>query len=535
MPAGPGPLVVVLLLSLLLLVAGIHGRLQHEEEEEEEEVQDQEGGSSSFTLPVWAPHVPESGEERREHFRALMAKDMRRMMRQVPELMSKTDMFELPMRSALNIAQVGMYVVVVRIGTPALPYSLALETANEVTWINCRLRRRKGKHPGRPHVPPAATTMSIQVDDDGGGGGSGGKSKVTKVIMNWYRPAKSSSWRRFRCSQRACMDLPYNTCESPDQNTSCTYYQVMKDSTITSGIYGQEKATVAVSDGTMKKLPGLVIGCSTFEHGGAVNSHDGILSLGNSPSSFGIAAARRFGGRLSFCLLATTSGRNASSYLTFGANPAVQAPGTMETPLLYRDVAYGAHVTGILVGGQPLDIPPEVWDEGPLGNDNPEAGIILDTGTSITYLVSAVYDPVTAALDSHLAHLPKAEIKGFEYCYNWTFAGDGVDPAHNVTIPSFSIEMAGDARLAADAKSIVVPEVVPGVVCLGFNRISQGPSIIGNVLMQEHIWEIDHMSTVLRFRKDKCINHQQLNRHHKKASSSSSSSSSSSPPPYPAA
>uniref|UniRef100_A0A0E0L6M7 Peptidase A1 domain-containing protein n=1 Tax=Oryza punctata TaxID=4537 RepID=A0A0E0L6M7_ORYPU len=522
MPPGPGPLVVVLLLGLLLFVAGIHGRLQYELEEEEE-VQ----GGSSFSLPMWAPHVPESGEERREHFRMLKAKDMmrqRRMMRQVPELMSKTDMFELPMRSALNIAQVGMYVVVVRIGTPALPYSLALETANDVTWINCRLRRRKGKHPGRPHVPPAATTMSVDVD-------GGGKAKV-KVIKNWYRPAKSSSWRRFRCSQRACMELPYNTCQGPDQNTSCTYFQAMKDETITSGIYGQEKATVAVSDGTMKKLPGLVIGCSTFEHGGAVDSHDGILSLGNSPASFGIAAASRFGGRLSFCLLATSSSRNASSYLTFGANPAVQGPGTMETPLLYRGVAYGAHVTGIFVGGQPLDIPPEVWDEGTPERENPEAGVVFDTGTSITHLVPAVYDPVTAELDRHLAHLERATVLGFEYCYNWIFAGDGVDPAHNVTIPSFSIEMAGGARLEADAKSIVIPEVSEGVACLGFNPTVQGPSIIGNVLMQEHIWEIDHMGTMLRFRKDKCTDHQQLNKHQKQqhsTSSSSSSSSSSSP------
>ncbi|KAF0927869.1 hypothetical protein E2562_036792 [Oryza meyeriana var. granulata] len=500
----PGPL-------LLLVVVGIHGLLVGVVSADEDEVQ--QGGS--FKLPVWAPKVPESQEERREHFRALEAKDLmrhRRVMRQVPALMSNTSTFELPMRSALNIANVGMYIVVVRIGTPALPYSLALDTANDLTWINCRLRRRKGKHPGRPHVPPTATTMSI---DEGGNG-----RPPVKVIKNWYRPALSSSWRRFRCSQRACGELPYTTCQAPNQNTSCTYIQQMQDGTITSGIYGQEKATVAVSDGTMSKLPGLVLGCSTFEKGVAVDSHDGVLSLGNSPSSFGITAAKRFAARFSFCLLATSSGRNASSYLTFGPNPAVQGTGTMETPLVYNpylQVAYGARFTTVFIGGQPLDIPPEVWDE-----TISHAGVILDTGTSLTGLVPAVYDPVTAALDRHLAHLGRIEVKGFDYCYNWTFAGDGVDPAHNVSIPSFTIEMERGARLEPDAKSIVMPEVSPGVACLGFRRMEQGPMIIGNVLMQEHIWEIDHVSEMLRFRKDSCLDHQQLSKNATSASSSSS-------------
>uniref|UniRef100_J3MAE6 Peptidase A1 domain-containing protein n=1 Tax=Oryza brachyantha TaxID=4533 RepID=J3MAE6_ORYBR len=463
----PGPVVPLL---LLLVAAGIAGVASGEEKEVQEE--------ESFHLPITPPVVPESADERREHFRALQDKDQmrhRRVLRQVPALMSNTSTFELPMRSALNIAKVGVYLVVVRIGTPALPYSLALDTANEVTWINCRLRRRRGKHPGRPHVPPAATTMSL---DEGGNG-----RPPVKVIKNWYRPALSSSWRRFRCSQEACANLPYNTCRGSNQNTSCTYFQRVQDGTISSGIYGQEKATVAVSDGTMAKLPGLVLGCSTFEKGDAVDSHDGILSLGNSDASFGVTAARRFAARFSFCLLATASGRNASSYLTFGRNPAVHGPGTMETPMVYSavNVAYGFRVTAVLVGGQPLDVPPEVWDDR-------QGGVILDTGTSITCLVPA-----------------------------WSFAGDGVDPAHNVTIPSFAIVTESGARLEPDAKSIVIPEVLPGVACLGFRRIDQGPMIIGNVLMQEHIWEIDHLAGTVRFRKDSCLNHHQLN---KNASSS---------------
>jgi hypothetical protein len=62
---------------------------------------------------------------------------------------------------------------------------------------------------------------------------------------------------------------------------------VLLDGTTTSGIYGKEKATVSLSGGRMAKLPGLILGCSTFEAGGSVNSNDSVLALGNNDISFG--------------------------------------------------------------------------------------------------------------------------------------------------------------------------------------------------------------------------------------------------------
>ena len=279
----------------------------------------------------------------------------------------------------------------------------------------------------------------------------------------------------------------------------------VQDGTVTIGIYGMEKATVALSDGKMAKLPGLVLGCSIMEAGSNVDAHDGVLSLGNGEISFGVIAASRFASRFSFCLLSANSERSASSYLTFGPNPAVMGPGTMVTDISYNNdirVGFGFRVISITVGDQALDIPPEVW------NDRLKyGGVILDTGTSVTGLVPAAYDAVTGALDSHLGHLPRADIAGFEFCYNWTFTGDGVDPANNVTVPSFTVELQGGAVLQADAKSVVMPEVQRGVACLAFRKLLEGgPNIIGNVLMQEHIWEFDHRTGIMKFRKDKCTN-----------------------------
>jgi hypothetical protein len=60
------------------------------------------------------------------------------------------------------------------------------------------------------------------------------------------------------------------------------------DDTTTSGIYGKDKVTVSLSDGRMAKLPGLILGCSTFKAGGSVDSNDGVLAIGNSDISFGV-------------------------------------------------------------------------------------------------------------------------------------------------------------------------------------------------------------------------------------------------------
>jgi hypothetical protein len=524
--------VVATAVLLLLLLVAVHGA--YDEEVIDVEVLE-EGSSCHF--PMTPPVVPESPEERREHYRAMETKDLARNRQMakgtrrqlasstsnseeevelnlkpapklmstsatdMTELMSSTSMFEMPMQSALTIRDVGMYLVTVLFGTPALPYSMALDTANDLTWLNCRLRGHR-RHRGRRIRPPTSKTMSF---DEASEDPVNVAPEKVKYVKNWYRPARSKSWRRYRCSQAdSCGLFPHNTCLTPNRNESCTYNTRTVDGTTARGIYGSETATVVVSGGRMARLPGLVLGCSTYEAGGAVAMHDGVLTLGNQDVSFGTVAGGHFKGRFSFCLLPTVSSGNSSSYLTFGPNPAMAA-GACETRLIYNPLipAFGIHVTGLFINGKRLDdIPPEVWI-----HDGKGGGLNIDTGTSLTALVEPAYGAVTRAITRHLDHLKKEEIQGFEHCYRWTFTGDGVDPANNVTIPKLVIEYEGGGRLDPGAKGVVVPEVVPGVVCVAFRRSPLGPSLMGNVQMQEHIWEIDHYKEVLRFKKDKCLNH----------------------------
>jgi hypothetical protein len=71
------------------------------------------------------------------------------------------------------------------------------------------------------------------------------------------------------------------------RTASYSYYHVLLDDTTMSDIYGNEKAMVSLSGGRMAKLPGLILGCSTFKAGGSIDSNNGVLTLGNNDISFG--------------------------------------------------------------------------------------------------------------------------------------------------------------------------------------------------------------------------------------------------------
>uniref|UniRef100_M8BWX1 Aspartic proteinase nepenthesin-2 n=1 Tax=Aegilops tauschii TaxID=37682 RepID=M8BWX1_AEGTA len=467
-----------------------------------------EGGSSCY-FPMTAPVVPESPEARREHYRAIAAKDLarrRRMARRrqlaasgMPDLLAATSgsgsgtplsTFELPMQSALDSMDVGMYLVTVHFGTPAVAFSMALDTANDLTWLNGRLRGHR-RHRDRGNAN--AKTMSLEQ-----------ALEPPLVKKTWYRPARSSSWRRYRCSMRdSCARFPHVACKTPNHNESCSYHQQLQDGTNTRGIFGRETATVAGAGGRQAGLPGLVLGCATFEAGGTVDAHDGVLTLGNANVSFSKIAGKSFQGLFSFCLLATHSGRDAFSYLTFGPNPAMVAgAGFGETDIVYmqNEPSMGVQVTGVFVNGQRLNIPPEVW------NYRVHGGLNLDTGTSVSSLLEPAYGTVTRALASLLdPKLEKAaeEVIPFEHCYKW----DGKNPAPEAIVPKVELVLMGGARLEPSPKGVLMPEVVPGIACIGFFKREAGPNILGNVHMQEHIWEFDDVKGKLRFKKDKCTTH----------------------------
>lgn len=251
---------------------------------------------------------------------------------------------------------------------------------------------------------------------------------------------------------------------------------------------GTDSATIALSGrrGGRKqrraKLRGVVLGCTTSYTGESFLASDGVLSLGYSNVSFASRAAARFGGRFSYCLVDHLAPRNATSYLTFDHR---------------MRPFYAVAVNGVSVDGELLRIPRLVWDVQKGG------GAILDSGTSLTVLVSPAYRAVVAALGKKLVGLPRVAMDPFDYCYNWTSPLTGEDLA--VAVPALAVHFAGSARLQPPPKSYVI-DAAPGVKCIGLQEGDwPGVSVIGNILQQEHLWEFDLKNRRLRFKRSRCM------------------------------
>ncbi|KAL6845412.1 hypothetical protein ACP4OV_024907 [Aristida adscensionis] len=405
--------------------------------------------------------------------------------------------FAMPLSSGAYTGT-GQYFVRFRVGTPAQPFLLVADTGSDLTWVKC-------------HRPASS--------DAGGANDSASSYSLAASPPRVFRPEKSRTWAPIPCSSDTCrVSLPFSLASCPTPRTACAYDYRYKDGSAARGTVGTDSATIELSgrgaaatggsrSSRKAKLRGVVLGCTTAYNGDSFLASDGVLSLGYSNISFASSAAARFGGRFSYCLVDHLAPRNATSYLTFGPNPAVSssapakpacgsppAAGARQTPLLLDHRMrpfYAVAVNGISVDGELLKIPRAVWDLGKGG------GAIVDSGTSLTVLARPAYRAVVAALSKKLAGLPMVTMDPFDYCYNWT------SPT-TVAVPELAVHFAGAARLQPPAKSYVI-DAAPGVKCIGVQEGEwPGVSVIGNILQQEHLWEFDLKNRRLRFKRSRC-------------------------------
>ncbi|KAF8696018.1 hypothetical protein HU200_036899 [Digitaria exilis] len=362
----------------------------------------------------------------------------------------------------------GQYFVRFRVGTPAQPFLLVADTGSDLTWVKCR-------------------------------------STAAAAEGRVFRPDESRTWAPIPCSSNTCTaSLPFSLAACPTPGSPCSYDYRYKDGSAARGTVGTDSATIALQQQRRAKLRGVVLGCTTSYNGDSFLASDGVLSLGYSNISFASHAASRFGGRFSYCLVDHLAPRNATSACAGGAAsppPATKVPGggARQTPLLLdhrMHPFYAVSINGVSVDGELLKIPRRVWDIEKGG------GAILDSGTSLTVLVSPAYRAVVGALSKKLAGLPRVAMDPFDYCYNWTSPETGEDVA--VAVPELALHLAGSARLQPPAKSYVI-DAAPGVKCIGLQEGEwPGVSVIGNILQQEHLWEFDIKNRRLRFKRSRC-------------------------------
>ncbi|KAK4484959.1 hypothetical protein RD792_007564 [Penstemon davidsonii] len=378
---------------------------------------------------------------------------------------------EMSMNSGADFGT-GQYFVHFEVGSPVQKLLLIADTGSDLTWMNCKYRCRGGD-----------------------------KCKRSLNKGGTFQADISSSFRTLPCSSRMCRvklaDL-FSLARCPSAKDPCAYDYRYNDGSSALGLFAKEKVTFTLTDGRKARLHNVLVGCSESTNGPSLQIADGIMGLGYSNYSFALRAAKKFGGKFSYCLVDHLSSNNVSSYLIFGSHndTSLKLNKIRYTELVLGVLPtfYALNIRGISIGGTMLDIPHEVWDVNGLG------GTILDSGTSLTSLVPPAYEPVMAALKKSLSNFSNLnlDIGQLQYCFNST----GFDES---LVPRLIFHFEDGARFRPAVKSYVI-DVDVGVKCLGFVLANwPGPSVIGNIMQQNYFWEFDIKNSRLGFGSSTCI------------------------------
>eukprot|EP00253_Pinus_taeda_P028106 PITA_28106 len=346
------------------------------------------------------------------------------------------------------------YVVIVGIGTPTTRQLLIMNTASDVSWIQCN---------------PCSDCYS-QVDP----------------IFN---PNASSSYKRINCTSEACINLgkyepdPFECVD----NNFCEYDELYADLSRSQGDYSHETLTLG-SD----SFEGFAFGCGHTNKGN-FNGTSGFLGLGRRPIAFPNQTRSKFGGIFSYCLPDFLSS-NSTGSLSFGES---SIPATAAfTPLLtvpHDDPRlYFVGLNGISVGGERLSI-----SSATLAGK----GTVVDSGTTITKLSIAAYDAVKTSLRNKTQNLPSAEPHLFlDTCYNLSGYSD-------VNLPTITFHFANNSDMTVSHKGMLYPVKDDGSqTCLAFTATEpvDDYTIIGNFQQQGTRMVFDNKGGRIGFASGSC-------------------------------
>ncbi|XP_021292394.1 protein ASPARTIC PROTEASE IN GUARD CELL 1 [Herrania umbratica] len=339
----------------------------------------------------------------------------------------------------------GEYFSRIGVGNPSKQFYMVLDTGSDINWIQCE-----------------PCSDCYQQSDP---------------IFN---PSGSSTYSPVSCESKQCSSLEVSACRSE----KCLYQVSYGDGSFTVG----EFVTETVSFGNSGSINGVALGCGHDNEGLFVGAA-GLLGLGGGPLSL---TSQIKATSFSYCLVNRDSA--ASSTLDFNSG---LPSDSVTAPLLRNrkiDTFYYVGLTGFSVGGQPVQLPPGLFDMDASGN----GGVIVDCGTAVTRLQTQAYNALRDAFVKLTHDLPTASgVALFDTCYD-------LSSRTSVRVPTVAFHFGGGQSLDLPAKNYLIPVDSSGVFCFAFAPTSSSLSIIGNVQQQGTRVSFDLANNKVGFSPRKC-------------------------------
>ncbi|XP_022747739.1 aspartic proteinase-like protein 2 isoform X2 [Durio zibethinus] len=348
---------------------------------------------------------------------------------------------------------VGLYFTKVKLGSPPREFNVQIDTGSDILWVTC----------------------SSCIDCP--------QSSELGIQLSLFDTASSSSARLVSCSDPLCFSEFQTTATQCSQTNQCSYSFKYGDESGTSGYYVSDMLyfDAVFGQSLIANSSALIVfGCSTYQSGDLTTTGkavDGIFGFGQGDLSvISQLSSRGITPRVfSHCLKGDGSG---GGIMVLGE---IMEPSIVYSPLVPSQPHYNLMLQSIAVNGQLLQIDPAVF----VTSSN--RGTIVDSGTTLAYLVQEAYDPFVSAITAIVSSSVTPIISKENQCYL-------VPTSVNEIFPTVSLNFAADASMVLKPEDyLILSGFYDGATmwCIGFQKVPGGITILGDLVLKDKIFVYD--------------------------------------------
>ncbi|XP_059073546.1 aspartic proteinase nepenthesin-1-like [Cryptomeria japonica] len=345
----------------------------------------------------------------------------------------------------------GEFLMNIAVGTPSVSFEAIVDTGSDLMWTRCMPCQNCYNQP-------------------------------TPI----FDPSRSSTYSTIPCNNSLCNALTtFKTGCNPD----CTFQYSYGDGSSTSGDLGKE--SFSIGSGSDSMFAGIAFGCG-HDNEGFSQQGAGLVGLGRGPLSLISQLGSKVDNKFSYCLLPITDSPSQTSPLIFGESASLRGANTI--PFIKNNVNpsfWYIPLTGITLNGKPVNIPPGIFD---LQSDG-GGGVIIDSGTTLTFLFEPAYTPLKEAIESAIDLTPAdGSSVGLDLCY---------ETSGQVTLPSLAFNFEGGVNYELPQENFFT-RASDDLLCLAMKSSSGMVSIFGNIQQQNFQILYDNAQNTLSFKPTKC-------------------------------
>lgn len=348
----------------------------------------------------------------------------------------------------------GLYFTKVKLGSPAKEFYVQIDTGSDILWLNC-------------------VTCSNCPQSSGLG-----------IKLDFFDTAGSSSAALVSCADPICSyAVQTATSECSSQANQCSYTFQYGDGSGTTGYYVSDTMyfdTIQGQSVVSNSSSTIVFGCSTYQSGDLTKTDkavDGIFGFG--PGALSVISQLSSKGVtpkvFSHCLKGEDNG---GGVLVLGE---ILEPSIVYSPLVPSQPHYNLNLQSIAVNGQLLPIDSDVFAT---ANNR---GTIVDSGTTLAYLVQEAYNPFVDAITTAVSQFSKPIISKGNQCYL-------VSNSVGDIFPQVSLNFMGGASMVLNPEHYLMHYgFLDGAAmwCIGFQKVDEGFTILGDLVLKDKIFVYD--------------------------------------------